>query len=299
MPTAINVEAEVFIPGQLSYLPKRRDDEPFSLSGSEIPDGCSDHPVVILATDQRERKAVVLILTSFGGKSLNEHSSIPRIRASHLPIHPSPVHPDNGILLFLDQDIELRKMSYVNTESPRQIEWALLQRHYREQRTGERFRLRPDSFAKLLDYIGSEAPLGRGTSVAPQSPLHPSTTYSPGWDLLESMKANSLAQYGSINRPTVPPRRISEPARYLVRAPTATSTLQAVARSREGAAAEVDRYLAQRREARRHETRAILPTHRPSPRSDSSYDPMSILRKLFVAVLVAVGLFFAIAWWRK
>lgn len=64
MPRKRNREvAGVFIPGQLSYLPKRPDGEPCSLSGSEIPDGCFDHPVVILSTDQRKREAVVLIVS--------------------------------------------------------------------------------------------------------------------------------------------------------------------------------------------------------------------------------------------
>ena len=63
MPRARKSEpARVFEPGQLSYLPKRRDDERFPDSGSEIPIGCFDHPVVILSTDQSKKMAVVLIV---------------------------------------------------------------------------------------------------------------------------------------------------------------------------------------------------------------------------------------------
>lgn len=66
MPHARSREAaEVFIPGQLAYLPKRPEGELSSLSGSEIPDGCFDHPVVILSTDQRKREALVLIVSFY------------------------------------------------------------------------------------------------------------------------------------------------------------------------------------------------------------------------------------------
>lgn len=64
MPRARKAEATgALVPGQLSYLPQRRDDEPLSLSDSEIPKGCYNHPVVILSTDQRKKKAVVLIVS--------------------------------------------------------------------------------------------------------------------------------------------------------------------------------------------------------------------------------------------
>ena len=55
--------ADVFEPGQLSYLSKRRDDEFPPDSGSEIPTGCFDHPVVILSNDQSKRVAIVLIVS--------------------------------------------------------------------------------------------------------------------------------------------------------------------------------------------------------------------------------------------
>ena len=79
------------------------------------------------------------------------------------------------------------------------------------------------------------------------------------------------------------------------------SAMQFVARSREGAAAEMDRDIAQRREARRREVSSILPTYRPSLRSDlvvTFYDPISILRGLFVVLLALVGISFTIAWWQ-
>lgn len=64
MPRARNPDAAVvFVPGQLSYLPKRPDDELLLLADSEIPKGCFDHPVVILSTNRRKKEAVVLIVS--------------------------------------------------------------------------------------------------------------------------------------------------------------------------------------------------------------------------------------------
>ncbi|KAL9070755.1 MAG: hypothetical protein Q9161_004689 [Pseudevernia consocians] len=302
MPRARKSEpARVFEPGQLSYLPKRRDDERFPDSGSEIPNGCFDHPVVILSTDQSKKMAVVLILTSLRGKTLDEYSSIPATRAFHLPIHPSPVHPDNGILLYLDEGLELRRKTYVKTETPRRIPWDLLQKDYRERKTSKRFRLRPESFKKLLEYSRFETPTGRRKSKVPETPRHIPVENPPLRDLLASMRADSTAPHGFIIDPTVPPPRVPEPPRYSVRAPMTASAMQSVARSREGAAAEIDRDIAQRREARRREVSSILPTYRPSPRSElvvTSYDPFLILRGLFVVLLAMVAISFTIAWWQ-
>ena len=139
-------------------------------------------------------------------------------------------------------------------------------------------------------------------SVATSNPLRPSTEQPQRRDLRELMKAYGLERYSSSNQPTLPPSRIPEPPRYSTRAPIAASTPQSVARTREGTALDVDRYLAQWREARRHGTRSILPTYRPSPPSElvvSSHGSKRILWRLFVGLLVmVVGIPLTIAWWR-
>ena len=79
------------------------------------------------------------------------------------------------------------------------------------------------------------------------------------------------------------------------------SAMQTVARSREGTAAEMDRDIAQRREAQRREVSSLLPTYRPSPPADlvvSSDDSTSVLWKLFVVFLAVVGIYFTRAWWQ-
>lgn len=178
-----------------------------------------------------------------------------------------------------------------------------MQADYREQkRAGKPYRLRADSFARLLEHINLEAPVEHRNSIATSNPLRPSIEQPHGRDLRELMKAYGLERYSSINQPTLPPSRIPEPPRYSIRAPIAASTPQSVARTREGTASDVNRYLAQWREARRHETRSILPTYRTSPpRSDlvvSSHDSMRILRRLFVVLLVMGGVSLTIAWWQ-
>ena len=220
-------------------------------------------------------------------------------RAHHLPIHPSPVHPDNGVLLFLDQDLELPKKTYVNTKTQRSIRWELLQTNYREQRTGKGFRLRQDSFVKLLNHVGFEALVGSGKSKAPEIQRRVSVIYPLGPDLLEPTKARNLAQYGTINRPTMPPSSATEPLRYSIRAPMAASTVQSMARSREGTTAEVDRFFARWGEAQRRESRLILPTYSTTPRSNSvdvDYST-SISRKVLVLLLVIAGALLLVAWW--
>lgn len=234
-----------------------------------------------------------------GGKSLDEYSPRTSTRSFYLPIHPSPVHPDNGILLFLDQDVQLPKKTYVNTKSQRSIPWAWLQRDYREQRTRKQCRLRPDSLAKMLDYIGLDAPVGHGKSKAPKTPRYFLVDHPSGRDLLESMRADNLAQYGSFNQPTVPQPRIITPPKHSVRAPVAAPTLQSVARSRESAAAEADR--AQQREASRREARSILPIYSSTSRSDNvgySDNSTSMLWKLFAILLLTAAVFLIVNWWQ-
>ena len=149
----------------------------------------------------------------------------------------------------------------------------------------------------------------RANSVTFHTPLHPSRAHPRGWDLVHPTRAeNSLAQYGSsLSRPTVPPppRGLSETPSYTIRAPTVVpSTLQAVARSREGAAAEVDGYMAQRREARRREARSILPTYSPIPRTDpvgySDHGTCDLckLSRVFVWLVVVAGVYLTLAWLR-
>ena len=208
------------------------------------------------------------------------------------------------MLLFLDQGLKLPKKTYVKTEKTFVIQWKLLQADYGDYRTGRRYRLKPDSFAKLLLYnkIG-------GSPVRPEVPETPrqhSLDLQAMFDRLESMATGNLSPSNSTSQPVTQPPQVPKPPRYSIQAPTAASTLQSVARSREGVAAATDRYIAQwrggqQRETPRHETRSLLPTYnisRPSDPVVRSYDPASILRRMFVVFVLMAGVFLIIAWWR-
>ena len=142
--------------------------------------------------------------------------------------------------------------------------------------------------------------MGHGKSKAPEIPRHVFFDYPLGRDLLESIQANNFAQNGTINRPAAPPPRALGQLEKSVRTPILASSLQSVARSREGLAAEVERYNAQRREARRHEARSILPTYSSTPRSDSisHSDKSNCISLKFVFFLVMIAVFLTIAWWQ-
>ena len=175
----------------------------------------------------------------------------------------------------------------------------MLQADYREYRTGKPFRLKPESFATLLKHIKHEA-------KAPETPAPLPVINLPPRDLLESMRANNFPQYRSISQPAIPPPQAPKPPQYSVRAPVAASTPQSVARSREGVAADLHSFIAQYRGAQtrdvwRQDARSVLPTYHTSAPSGSvarSCDRVSILRRLFVVLLLVLVLFLTVAWWQ-
>ena len=161
----------------------------------------------------------------------------------------------------------------------------------------------------MLQHIKSVAPIGPGKPQAPETPIPAPVKYQlTTQDIINAVHANNSVQYGAISPPLPPRPLIPKPPQYSVRAPVAASTLQSVARSREGVAVETDRYIAQWRESqtrearRQQEPRSILPTYRSySPPSDivvGSHDPWPILPRLFVVLLLMAGGFLVIAWWR-
>lgn len=153
---------ERLLPGQISYLKKRAECNKEELLSANISDGCFDHLVLILSTNTRKARAEALILTSFGGKTLEErHPYNRRIRLFHLPIAPAPRHPDNGILLELDGDLRLPKETYVKTELPCTIPWSMLRPNYRDLRSQKVLELKPRSFAQLLQYVDAGIPAER------------------------------------------------------------------------------------------------------------------------------------------
>ncbi|KAH5205451.1 hypothetical protein HBI18_154680 [Parastagonospora nodorum] len=117
--------------GTISWLPpKQKIPSEHLTTTNGIDEGYFGHPVLILAIDSAQKEAAVLIITSFGGKSLL--AKFPRergkkMREEHIPIYPSHVHPDNGSCLFLADGEHLSKRSYVKSTPVRIVKVALLQ----------------------------------------------------------------------------------------------------------------------------------------------------------------------------
>ena len=92
-----------------------------------------------------------------GGKSIEEKFPSPgqfRVRSHRLAIAPA-THPDTDLQLVLEDDLQLRKTSYVCTETPKQIPVNFLRR----MEDGHR-RLTPKSYERLRHCISFPIPEG-------------------------------------------------------------------------------------------------------------------------------------------
>lgn len=71
-------------------------------------------------------------------------------RDHHLPISPGAAHPDNGILLSLQSNAKLRKMSYIKTEYKYTLSAAFFDPYCR---SGKEYKLTETSYDTLKAYI--------------------------------------------------------------------------------------------------------------------------------------------------
>ncbi|KAI1751947.1 hypothetical protein F4782DRAFT_540520 [Xylaria castorea] len=141
--------------GCIKWLPPK---DELAVNDAILDDGCYNHPVLILTSHLPDGKAEMFVITSFGGVNLETRFPTQmEARRHHLPIAPSPAHPDNGILLVLrDPSYKLRKNSYVNTRDRRVIQVALLRSYDRRQPDPY---LSKRSFKQLCQYANYEEPL--------------------------------------------------------------------------------------------------------------------------------------------
>ncbi|KAI0544034.1 hypothetical protein F4679DRAFT_61350 [Xylaria curta] len=141
--------------GCIKWLPPK---DELVVSDTILDDGCYNHPVLLLTSHLPDGKAEIFIITSFGGVDLESRFPTQmEARRHHLPIAPSPTHPDNGILLVLrDQSYKLRKNSYVNTRDKRVVQVDIL-RPYNRRRPDPY--LSKKSFKQLCQYANYEGPL--------------------------------------------------------------------------------------------------------------------------------------------
>ncbi|KAH9989889.1 hypothetical protein F4779DRAFT_623895 [Xylariaceae sp. FL0662B] len=153
--------------GCILWLPSR-DELP---EDSNLDEGIYKHPVVILSPQLDDGKVVVLIITSFGGTDLaTKHKNDLALRLAHLPIKPCSAHPDNGMLLHLeDSSLKLRKRSYVKAKNRHQIKFKSLETY---ERQGPEYVLARSSYQDLIKYIKYTVPLPHPLSnTVSSSPL--------------------------------------------------------------------------------------------------------------------------------
>ncbi|KAK0610739.1 hypothetical protein B0T14DRAFT_440404, partial [Immersiella caudata] len=141
--------------GTILWLPPK---DPDAIPTS-LPAECHDHPVVILSPRSVENNVVVLLLTSLGGKDLEEkYPTNPARRRQYLPIHPASLHPDLNVLLCVDGGLVLRKKSYVSLTTQFTIPISVL-RPYQSSRRPLRYALKASSYQALVKFVKFTAPL--------------------------------------------------------------------------------------------------------------------------------------------
>ncbi|KAH6613050.1 hypothetical protein C7974DRAFT_75248, partial [Boeremia exigua] len=153
--------------GSIYWLPAR-DKIPLEnlYATIHIESGCFNHPALILWVNSSGTDAIILLITSFGGKDLHvRHPHDTRARSLHLPIYPSNTHPDNGSRLFLKDDARLHRNSYVKIEHQRNVKTVLLV----PLRRGA-CALRKDSYKQLVRHISFHPPITTPHQRNPSTP---------------------------------------------------------------------------------------------------------------------------------
>ncbi|KAI0849206.1 hypothetical protein F5Y00DRAFT_235908 [Daldinia vernicosa] len=165
--------------------------------GSDIEVDRCNHPVVILSPQAEDGNVVYLMITSLKGKELTtrfKHDQ--NLRLEHIPIRPSRPHPDNGMLLSLeDVTLMLRKNSYVKTKTQYRIQIASLRPY---ERRGPEYILSRKSYHELIQYA-------KFTPPAPRLSLNTISSPSRVWGYSQAVpitreRSGSYGEYVSAQR---------------------------------------------------------------------------------------------------
>lgn len=99
---------------------------------------------------------------------LDKRFSHPTVRLEHIPIRPCKPHPDNGMLLSLeDVTLAMRKNSYVKTRTQHRGRLNILRAY---DRRGPEYVLSRKSYQELIEYVKFTAPAPHPGSNAVTSP---------------------------------------------------------------------------------------------------------------------------------
>ncbi|KAI0887708.1 uncharacterized protein GGS22DRAFT_88221 [Annulohypoxylon maeteangense] len=190
--------------GCILWLP-RKEDLPDNRDeyDSDLQEDRCNHPVVVLSPYLEDGKVVYLMMTSLKGKNLETRFlNQPNVRREHLPIRPCSPHPDNGILLSLeDVALELRKRTYVKTRNQHRIRLGSLEAY---DRRGPDYILSRKSYQDLIRYAKYTPPAPHPASNTVSSPrrIQQSNPATP----ITRERRGSYGEYVSVLRgPTSPP----------------------------------------------------------------------------------------------
>ncbi|KAI1760095.1 hypothetical protein GGR53DRAFT_523354 [Hypoxylon sp. FL1150] len=201
--------------GCILWLPKKSELSSDPESDSFEEDRCN-HPVVILSPQAEEGKVTYLMITSLKGMDLETRFGDNRaLRSEHLPIRPSLAHPDNGMLLNLeDLTLTMRKKSYVKTRMHYRIQLRSLKNY---EYNGPDYVLSRKSYQELIEYARFSPPPFHPASSTVTSPRRArSASYSEYVNSLRGLEAglgspprsDSHMHYASIPNVTRSTRRL-------------------------------------------------------------------------------------------
>lgn len=116
----------------------------------------------------------------------------------HLPVDPSPAHPDTGQLLHLKDGLQLWKKSYIKIGRTFWIPISHIGYHYRDRETGQRFQLRSDSLAVVVEAI--DISIDALDAMASKSPVSGALSKTCTNQIPVSVH-ESILDYGSTREP--------------------------------------------------------------------------------------------------
>lgn len=216
----------------------------------------------------------------------------------HLPIAPSPAHPDTGELLFLKSSLQLQKNSYIKTKTKYWVPTSLIKHGYHDRGSGKKYKLQTKSLTKVLDAIDADTSIeyamvsegaqfsalngqlaDRTPPLAPRGVPFYGSVHQTDSNLHQPAKPLSKT---SPTTPLPPAKIVQYPANY-----TSTSA---------GGPADFTRHYVRNQERTASRTSPLLPVYAQSRARHSGYSASlgACMLGLFAVLLLVFFLFMAV-----